>query len=59
MKTFLRILPVFAVVAAIGGAIYYVTANAPAPAGPASAEQAAPVAQSNGAPGSERYSTGG
>lgn len=58
MKSFLRIVPVIAVVAALGGAIYYVTSNAPAPAGPPSVEQAQ-GAQSNGAPVSDRYSTGG
>jgi hypothetical protein len=58
MKTFLRVLPAIAVVAVLGGAIYYVTSTAPAPQGPPVADEA-PVAQSNGAPASDRYSTGG
>ena len=58
MKTLFKILPVILVLVVLGGAIFYVTSNSPTPNVASSDETAAPVARSNGAPMSDRYSTG-
>lgn len=58
MKSLFAILPIIALVAVIGGAIYYVTSSVPATA-EAPKTESAPVAKSGGAPVSDRYSTGG
>jgi hypothetical protein len=56
MKNFQRILPVVAVIAALGGAIYYVQSNAPARPEQIEVSKAAP-APGNTAPVSDRYSS--
>jgi hypothetical protein len=55
MKNLQRILPVVAIVAALGGAIYYVQSNAPARPVAFEVSKAAP-APGNTAPVSDRYS---
>jgi hypothetical protein len=58
MKTFQRVLPIFAAIAAIGGAIYYVCAQGPVR--PAMAEMTKPAVSSNNTlPPSDRYAGNG
>ena len=54
MKNLQRILPVVAIVAALGGAIYYVQSNAPVRPEQVEVSKAAP-APGNTAPASDRY----
>ena len=55
MKTFQRIVPVVAVVLALGGAIYYVQSNAPVRPEPIEVSKAQPVSPGSTLPPSDRY----
>jgi len=59
MKTFQRVLPIVAALAAIGGAIYYVCAQGPVRPAMAEVTKPATVSPSNTLPPSARYAGNG